>query len=61
MPEPLLLRCPSGLYARYWVPLALREVVGSKSIVRSLGSLRAMPRAWKPLGLGMLWLIGLQR
>ncbi len=40
MPKPKLLRRPSGLYARYWVPLALREVVGSKTIVRSLGSLR---------------------
>ncbi|KAF1003706.1 MAG: hypothetical protein GAK28_04473 [Luteibacter sp.] len=40
MPKPFLLRRPSGLYARYWVPLALREVVGSKTIVRSLGSLR---------------------
>jgi integrase len=40
MPKPLLLRRPSGLYARYWVPLALREAVGSKTIVRSLGGLR---------------------
>lgn len=40
MPKPLLLHRPSGLYARYWVPLALREAVGSKTIVRSLGGLR---------------------
>lgn len=40
MPKALLLHRPSGLYARYWVPLALREAVGSKTIVRSLGGLR---------------------
>jgi integrase len=40
MPKPFLLRRPSGLYVRYWVPLALREAVGSNTIVRSLGDLR---------------------
>lgn len=40
MPKPLLLRRPSGLYARYWVPLPLRAAVGSNYIVRSLGGLR---------------------
>ncbi|NMW24140.1 tyrosine-type recombinase/integrase [Rhodanobacter denitrificans] len=40
MPKPLLLRRPSGLYARYWVPTALRLQVGSSYIVRSLGGLR---------------------
>jgi len=40
MPKPLLLRRPSGLYARYWVPMALRAQVGSSYIVRSLGGLR---------------------
>jgi len=40
MPKPFLLRRPSGLYARYWVPLPLREAVGSNTIVRSLGNLR---------------------
>ncbi|WP_333678102.1 hypothetical protein [Dyella sp.] len=40
MPKPLLLRRPSGLYVRYWVPLMLRAAVGSNYIVRSLGGLR---------------------
>lgn len=40
MPKPFLLRRPSGLYARYWVPVPLREAVGSNTIVRSLGHLR---------------------
>ncbi len=40
MPKPLILRRPSGLYVRYWVPLALRSCVGSNHIVRSLGGLR---------------------
>jgi hypothetical protein len=40
VPKPLLLHRPNGLYARYWVPLALREAVGSETIVRSLGGLR---------------------
>lgn len=40
MPKPLFLRRPSGLYARYWVPLGLRAAVGSNYIVRSLGGLR---------------------
>jgi integrase len=40
MPKPLILRRPSGLYVRFLVPLPWRAVVGSRFIVRSLGSLR---------------------
>jgi integrase len=40
MPKPFLLRRSSGLYVRYWVPLLLRQAVGSDTIVRSLGRLR---------------------
>lgn len=40
MPKPLLLSRPSGLYVCFRVPTDLREQVGSRFIVRSLGSLR---------------------
>lgn len=36
MPKPLLLSRPSGLYARFLVPLDLRPVVGSRFLVRPL-------------------------
>lgn len=36
MPKPLLLSRPSGLYARFLVPMDLRPVVGSRFLVRSL-------------------------
>jgi Integrase len=40
MPKPLLLRRPSGLYVRFLVPVALRDAVGSRFLVRSLGNRR---------------------
>lgn len=40
MPKSLLLSRPSGLYVRFRVPSDLRERIGSRFIVRSLGSLR---------------------
>lgn len=36
MPKPLLLTRPSGLYARFLVPVDLRAVVGSRFVVRPL-------------------------
>lgn len=40
MPKPLLLARPSGLYVRFLVPLDLRVRIGSRFLVRSLGSRR---------------------
>lgn len=37
MPKPLLLARPSGLYARFLVPLDLRSRLGCSFIVRALG------------------------
>lgn len=37
MPKPLLLARPSGLYARFLVPLDLRSRLGCRFIVRALG------------------------
>lgn len=36
MPKPLLLRRPSGLYARFLLPLDIQASVGARFIVRSL-------------------------
>ncbi|PPU78837.1 integrase [Xanthomonas cucurbitae] len=36
MPKPFLLKRPSGLYARFLVPVDLRERVGSRFLVRAL-------------------------
>ena len=40
MPKPLFLRRPSGLYARFLVPVDLRAEVGSRFLVRALPGLR---------------------
>ncbi len=40
MPKPLLLVRPSGLYVRFLVPQDLRATVGSRFLLRSLGSER---------------------
>ena len=40
MPKPLFLRRPSGLYARFLVPVDLRAQVGSRFLVRALPGLR---------------------
>lgn len=40
MPKPLLLARPSGLQVRFRVPTDLRNQVGSRFLVRSLGRLR---------------------
>lgn len=40
MPKPYLLKRPSGLYARFLVPVHARAAVGSRFVVRSLGTLR---------------------
>jgi integrase len=40
MPKPLLLARPSGLYVRFLVPSDLRIRLGSRFLVRSLGSRR---------------------
>lgn len=40
MPKPFLLARPAGLYARFFVPTDLRALVGSRYLVRSLGSCR---------------------
>jgi hypothetical protein len=36
MPRPLLLHRPAGLYVRFRVPSDLRELVGSRFLVRPL-------------------------
>lgn len=40
MPKPFLLARPAGLYARFFVPTDLRALIGSRYLVRSLGSRR---------------------
>lgn len=40
MPKPFLLARPAGLYARFFVPTDLRALIGSRFLVRSLGSRR---------------------
>lgn len=40
MPTPLLLRRRSGLYVRFLLPADVRELIGSRFIVRSLGAVR---------------------
>jgi hypothetical protein len=40
LPKPLFLRRPSGLYARFLVPVDLRAQVGSRFLVRALPGLR---------------------
>jgi len=40
MPKPLLLRRPSGLYARFLLPSDMRSDVGARFFVRSLGNQR---------------------
>lgn len=45
MPKPLLLSRPSGLYARFLVPIDLRAAIGSRFLVRPLHE-PAGDRAW---------------
>ena len=40
MPKPLFLTRPSGLYVRFLVPADLRPAIGTRFLVRSLGSRR---------------------
>lgn len=40
MPKPLFLTRPSGLYVRFLIPTDLRPAIGSRFVVRSLGSRR---------------------
>lgn len=40
MPKPYFLGRRSGLYVRFLVPLDLREAVGSRFLIRTLGSAR---------------------
>ena len=61
MPKHLLRCRPSGLHARYWIPLALREAAGPRPLFNRWAVCAAVRRVWKPPGLGMLWLIGLPR
>jgi integrase len=40
MPKPHFLRRPSGLYVRFLIPSDCRPAIGSRFVVRSLGTLR---------------------
>ncbi|MBE1160893.1 DUF6538 domain-containing protein [Dyella acidiphila] len=40
MPKPLLLKRPSGLYVRFFVPVDLQKRVGSTYVIRSLRGAR---------------------
>ncbi|MCU1118941.1 tyrosine-type recombinase/integrase [Stenotrophomonas muris] len=40
LPKPLMISRSAGLYARFFVPTDLRALIGSRYIVRSLGSCR---------------------
>jgi hypothetical protein len=41
LPKPLLLKRPSGLYVRFFVPTDLQAQVGSRYVTRSLQGARA--------------------